>query len=73
MTHRIELKVNVELDHVTGKFATRDEMVEKLTEALEDAEPSDLDGLGEDGSTSYTVSYWEIEEIEKPTPKCRRR
>jgi Arc/MetJ-type ribon-helix-helix transcriptional regulator len=73
MTIQIELKVIVTLEHVTGKFASRDDMIEKLIEELEGAELSSLDDLGEDGATSYEVASWEIEEIERPAPVRRRR
>jgi hypothetical protein len=73
MTHRIELRVSIDLDHIEGKFASREAMIESLVDELEGAEPSTIDGLGEDGMTSYTVSSWGIEEIERPKPVRRRK
>ena len=49
--------VNVQLDRAQGKFATRDEMETQLVEALEGANPEELEGENEG---QYTVVEWEV-------------
>jgi hypothetical protein len=75
MIQRIEIKVAIEIEHREGKFASREEIVEQITSELELAEMSTIDGLGEDGTTTYDVTSWDIEEIEraKPAKTPRRR
>ena len=63
MAHTFELKVTVTLSRIEGKFASRDEMVEALISELEGADPGSIDGLGADGSSSYEVESFEVEEV----------
>jgi hypothetical protein len=67
MSHTFHFQVTqtvaVEVAHVEGKFATRDEIAEVLGDALNDAaeqvadaaNEAALDGLGPDGSSVYEV------------------
>lgn len=68
---RFRFVVEVELERLEGKFAGRDEMAEELQQALDDANPSQVDGIGADGLSSYEVVDWTVEEEE--LPKRRRR
>lgn len=54
-----EFKVKVRVERTEGKFASRDEIAERIMEALEGADPGSLEG--ENGG-QYEVSEWEIEE-----------
>lgn len=58
---RFEMKVYVEVERLEGKFASRDEIEQAITDALHDANPSQFDGLGADAASSYEVSNWEVE------------
>lgn len=51
--------VNVEVERAEGKFATRDEIGELITESLESADPAELQG--ENGG-NYVVTTWEVAE-----------
>jgi hypothetical protein len=62
MTSRFKFTVEVSLERVEGKFASRDEMAEQIQEALDSANPSTVDGIGSDGTSSYEVSDWEVSE-----------
>jgi hypothetical protein len=73
MSHRIEIKVTIELTHISGKFASRDDMTESLVDQIIDLELSSVDDIGEDGTTSYEVTTWEVNPIEKPKPVRRQR
>jgi len=44
MASRFTFTVNVTAERTEGKFATRDELQEQIQEALEGADPSQLDG-----------------------------
>lgn len=63
--------IEVEVERVEGKFASRDEVAEQITDALEGADPSSIDGIGSDGTSSYEVSSWDVQE--QPQPKPVRR
>lgn len=54
--------VTVELNRESGKFASREELAEQLTEALESANPGSVDGVGADSDSTYAVDDWSVEE-----------
>lgn len=54
--------VTAEVERTEGKFASRDEIFGELESALNDANPSELWGLGVDGTSNYEVTMWEVEE-----------
>lgn len=56
--------LEVEVERETGKFASRDEISEKLTEAIASIEDADLGALGSDGDSVYTITSWTAEEID---------
>tara|TARA_R110002096_G_scaffold363003_2_gene556147 strand:+ start:902 stop:1075 length:174 start_codon:yes stop_codon:yes gene_type:complete len=51
MSHKFTIEVFVE--RVEGKFATRDEMAERIIDAVMDA---DMSGLGDDGESEYEIT-----------------
>ena len=68
---RICFTVEVEVERTEGKFASKDELADQILEAIEQADPSNLDG---DEGGQYEVSGWTVErdlEAEKPR-KVRR-
>lgn len=67
MSHTFRFIVTVDVERSEGKFATRDELADQLREAIEGADPGDLEG--ENGG-SYSVSSWEVEE--EAVPKTKR-
>jgi hypothetical protein len=49
--------VNVETERTEGKFASKDELADQIQEAIESADPGELEG--ENGGT-YEVTSWEV-------------
>jgi hypothetical protein len=52
-----EFTVTIEVDRVEGKFASRDELRDQLLEALEGADPGQLEG---DSGGQYETTTWEV-------------
>lgn len=69
---RFSYVVEVEVDRVEGKFASREEVAEQIQEALDNADPGSIDGIGSDGTSSYEVQSWDVQEQEQPKPVRRR-
>lgn len=59
----IKFEVTVDVDRVTGKFATKDEIADYIAEELHNANPSTIDGIGADGESEYEVTGWEVERV----------
>lgn len=57
---KFTLTVEVEVERVEGKFASRDDILAELTEAVEGADPGTVDGIGADGASSYEVVEWTV-------------
>jgi hypothetical protein len=51
-------KVTVEVERVEGKFASRDEIMEQLADALESADPGAVSG---DNGGEYEVTSWAVD------------
>jgi DNA invertase Pin-like site-specific DNA recombinase len=51
--------VKVETARESGKFMSNDEQREQIQEALQDADPGEVDG-GPDGDSVYTIESWEV-------------
>ena len=70
---RFAYLVTVDAERIEGKFAGRDEVGEELSSAIEGADPGSIDGIGADGTSSYEVSDWTVEEVdEDELPRLRR-
>jgi hypothetical protein len=54
----MEILIRVQVERVAGKFASRDSISEALAEAIQDI--GELDGLGADGDSSYTIDDVEV-------------
>lgn len=59
MASKFKFTVSVELEREQGKFMSRDEMEEQLLEALESADPGEING-GADGDSAYSVIDWDV-------------
>lgn len=55
-------RVEVEVERLQGKFASRDELFEQVSEALSDANPNTITG---ENDGEYEVTTWEVEEVQK--------
>lgn len=54
---RFKVELEIEVERIEGKFASRDEVAEALQEALADVSVGEsLSGLGADGASEYEVS-----------------
>lgn len=56
---RFSYTVEVELERIEGRFASRDELGGQIIEAIESADPGSLDG---DAGGSYEVVSWTVAE-----------
>ena len=63
MAHTFKFLVTVQVDRETGKFASRDELAEKLREAIESADPSMISC---DEGGEYTVNDFDVEDYVEP-------
>jgi hypothetical protein len=57
--------VTAETERTEGKFASREDVAEELSSSLDDANPGQVDGLGADGTTSYEVTDWTVDEYDE--------
>ena len=57
---KFSFTVEVEVERESGKFASREEIIEALTEAIEGANPDVVDGVGADGDSVYNVIDWGV-------------
>ena len=57
---QFEFKVSVEVERDEGKFASRDELEEELTQALAGADPGSIEG--ENGGR-YSVVTWDVQAL----------
>ena len=54
--------IDIEVQRSQGKFATRDELIDQLREAIEGADPGQLSG--ENGG-EYETCGWDVNEVIK--------
>lgn len=62
MAHRFTFTVAVELERVSGKFASRDEMADEIYFTLGFALDALAKDLGADGDSAYEITDWTVEE-----------
>lgn len=51
------ITVEVEANHTAGQFASRDELEQQIIDAIDNANPAQLDG---DNGGEYEVTEWEV-------------
>ena len=61
---KVILRIEAELQHITGKFAGREEVAEDLIAVVEDADPGEVAGVGEEGDTAYEITDWQVSAME---------
>jgi hypothetical protein len=54
-----KVAIDVEVQRVQGKFASRDDIQGAIQEELEQTEP-DLSSLGADGDSEYEIVNWDV-------------
>lgn len=57
--------LTVETERESGKFASADEIAEAIIAAIDEANPGQIDGIGADSESVYTIETFEAEEISK--------
>jgi hypothetical protein len=53
--------IKFQVSRTSGKFATRDEIAEYIQAELEGADFGEVDGVGADGDSVYTIDDWSVE------------
>lgn len=67
---RFKFTVEIEVNRTTGKFPSRDDVAQELQDALDNANPGDLQ-VGDD--SELEVSDWSVEEQPQEKPKRVRK
>jgi hypothetical protein len=57
---KLQIIIDVEVEHVSGKFASKDEIADYLINEVEGAAPNDVSGVGSNGDSEYEVMVWEV-------------
>lgn len=57
---RVTITVEVELERISGKFASKSDVVDQLIDELERSQPSDVSGIGADGDSAYEIVDWAV-------------
>lgn len=57
---RFTYAVEVEVDREQGKFASKDDLNTEIEEALNQANPQEISGVGADGDSIYTVTEFTV-------------
>lgn len=52
-------QTTVEVDHTSGKFVSRDEISDEISEAIESADPGSIDV----SESEYETTVWEVTDI----------
>lgn len=58
---KFDFTVSVEVSREQGKFASREDIAGKIQEALDDANPGNVEG---DEGGEYNVDSWDVTEVE---------
>ncbi len=70
MAHRFTVVLEVEVERVEGKFASRDEIAEAIQDALASAgEGESLSGLGADANSEYEITSSVVVEVNDEVKK----
>ncbi len=57
---RMTFTVDVDVERVSGKFASREEIADPIREALEGANIGGVSGVGADAASEYEIVEWEV-------------
>jgi predicted transcriptional regulator len=57
--------IEVEWQRLSGKFASREEIVTEIADWLEEANAGEVSGVGADGDSEYEIVSWSVEEVSK--------
>lgn len=66
MAHHFSFTVDVTVERISGKFATRSDIADAIREALESgANDAYVSGIGDDGNSEYEVTDVTVDEVDK--------
>ena len=69
MAHRFTVTLELDVERIEGKFASRDEIAEAIQEALAGCgEGESLSGIGADGNSEYEIISSVVVEVADETP-----
>lgn len=66
---KFEFTVSVEAERVSGKFAGKDEVGEKIQEMLDNANEGSVSGVGADGDSEYEITDWAVDDTTPAKPR----
>ena len=58
---RVKFTVEAEVERISGKFASKDEIEGEIQQALDEANPGSVSGVGADGDSEYEVNDWTVQ------------
>jgi hypothetical protein len=74
MAHTFKVELEVIVERIEGKFASRDEIAEAIQEALASAgEGESLSGIGADGNSEYEIISSTVIEVSDETPATKAK
>ena len=59
---RFTFTVEVEVERIEGKFASRDDIETELVALLDEANYGEVSGIGADGASVYEITDWTVTE-----------
>lgn len=59
---RARITVDVEIERIQGKFASKEDLVAEILDSIESANPQSISGVGADGTSEYEITDWVVEE-----------
>jgi hypothetical protein len=60
---KFKFEIEIEVDRVQGKFASREDIVEQIEGWLEGANEGEVSGVGADGESEYEVVDYSVSEV----------
>ena len=56
----VKIVIEAELSHISGKFASREEITEAIRDEIDQGQLTEIYGVGADGESQYDVVSWEV-------------
>jgi len=60
---KISFEVHVEVERVQGKFASKDDIADLISDWLETANEDSISGVGADGDSEYEILDWQVNRV----------
>lgn len=62
---KIKIFVEVEVERVSGLFASKEEITEAIISEIENANPGSISGVGANGDSEYEITDFNVSEVTK--------